>query len=163
MTRFILLISLVLASGISGCSLLPFGKSGEPDTLERLFKDTENSLRTGDSKQFEKLFLPEGFRHNLTGDSGQAGSAVLREATSESWTLVGRTNEALSSAENAAIVPCSVMEMPDNRSLGTVYLAAVKPGKKWMLLGGGEDLTEVQSLVSRWVDKKTLLNFDTIR
>ena len=92
------------------------------------------------------------------GGSGLPGKSVYRQGTRKGWYLklqMAKLRGLPMRRGGPWIVPTLIWSDKKGKAVDMVYVLIVYK-KKWMILGGGERLAEVEALGKRWVDKKPL-------
>lgn len=122
------------------------------DEIKAIFNRLEQSLKQKDEDLFRAQWHTEGYTTNITGRSGLSGSRLFEQGSRKGWYPKPDFSKALT-LETVVIVPCEIWSWEKDRSVDEVYMAI---SSQPLLLGGGEDLEEVQSLAHRFLKGEPL-------
>lgn len=154
MLRSLIALSLMLA-------LAPSAWASDPDTagMARVFASMKRALQTKNAKLFQKQWHALGYKKNLVGTSGLAGKQVFKQGSRKGWFLqpeMGKLRSIPGQRGAPWIVPSVIFSAKKKRAVDKVFALLIYKEKRWMLLGAGEKLAQVEALGKRYLDKKGL-------
>ena len=116
--------------------------SSVKDTFARM----KTALQKKDNKLFKEQWHPKGYAKNLVGGSGLPGRGVYKQGSRKGWHLKPNLTKQIKVSKTAVIVPCAIWSWKRKRAMDHVHALLVWRANKWMVLGAGEKLKEVQKL-----------------
>ncbi|MBW2736357.1 MAG: hypothetical protein JRH20_28555 [Deltaproteobacteria bacterium] len=135
--------------------------AGQPNIggMKRVFSQMKTALEKNNEKLFKKQWLPSSYAKNLVGGSGLPGQAVFKQGSRKGWYLKAQMKRIRSiPGQKGApwIVPTLIWSDAKKRALDEIFMLLIHRNKRWMVLGGGEKLSQVEALGRRYVNKKPL-------
>ncbi len=145
---------------VMACIWSPPCLASQPDTasMKRMYKKMKAAMGKKEEAAFKAQWHPRAYATNLVGGSGLPGKSVYRQGTRKGWYLkpqMAKLRGLPMRRGGPWIVPTLIWSDKKGKAVDMVYVLIVYK-KKWMILGGGERLAEVEALGKRWVDKKPL-------
>lgn len=119
------------------------------------FDEMKAAFAERDMARFEAAWHPKGWSTNLVGSSGLSGQGMAGQIKREGWML--RPDESTLAKHTAAdvyVVRCDVVK--DDKAIDSVYAALGQHEGKWVVVGAGENLEEVNALAERLAEGKPL-------
>jgi len=135
--------------------------ASSPDTagMKRVFDKMQKALESKSEKLFKAQWHAVGYRENLVGGSGLAGYKVFKQGSRKGWYLKPDMSKLRSiPGQRGApwIIPSKIWSPKKKRAVDAIFAMLIYHKKKWVMLGGGEKLKEVEALGQRYVSKKPL-------
>jgi len=149
---------LVSISLMAGLSLMGCQSNSQEATVESIFDKMEQALKNGDESLFKAQWHPEGYRNNLVGGSGLAGENVFSQGNGE-WFLKPDM-QAVTERDGVRIIRTDIWSFEEDRAYDEVYTAVVQQDEKFLVLGAGEAIDEVEALVDRYLSGDPLAAVD---
>lgn len=115
-----------------------------------------NVMKSNDPALADKLCDPRGYHDNLVGGSGNPLASLFAQGGRKGWHLTDIGTAKLLPGGKGAIVHASVRDNTSNASLDEVWLLLIKTtdadgAARWLALGAGEELAQVDALATRFV------------
>ena len=150
LTLVALAIASVVASGCGGAEGSAAGAGPEP-----VFSRMEEAIRGSNASLFQAQWHPQGYAENLVGGSGLPGSRVYEQGARKKWYLKPELAKART-VEGVTIVPADVWSWERDRSVDRLDVAIVVDGGRPLVLGAGEDGSQVDALARRYAKREPL-------
>jgi hypothetical protein len=143
---------------IAGLALLGCQSNSEEAGLETVFDSMQQALEQDDEDLFKRQWLAQGYQHNLVGGSGLAGADVFRQGHGR-WYLKPDM-QAITHHDDVLVVRTDIWSIEKDKPVDEVYAAIGPQDGKLLLFGAGEDVEEVEALVSRYLSGEPLVAAD---
>ena len=119
---------------------------------EVVFERMEKAIKANNEALFKAQWHPQGYDANLVGDSGLSGASVFEQATRKHWFIKPHLNKRRDYKDGTVyLFPCDVWKWWDSRRVDSVHAAVILKSRRWVVLGAGEELEEVEALVQRFL------------
>ncbi|MCA9665186.1 MAG: hypothetical protein KC503_06345 [Myxococcales bacterium] len=146
---------------IAFCASAGAAHASQPDTasMKRVFAKIEKALRGKNEKLFKKQWHEKGYAKNLVGGSGLPGRAVFRQGSRKGWYLkpdIAKMRGVPGRRGGPWIIPCEIYSWKKQRAVDKVWalVAYQRKLKRWIIVGAGEKLAQVEALGTRYVKGK---------
>ncbi len=121
-----------------------------------------NAMKKADVELAGKLCDPRGYTTNLVGGSGNPLESLFAQGAKKGWHLVANFDQTKKLADDKGVIlRTTVRNNDDNKILDEVYVLLIKTtdvdgATRWVALGAGEKLAQVEALAARFVEGKPL-------
>ena len=136
-----------------------FASQPDESGMQRAIDGLEKAIKAKDETMFKEFWHSDGYQLNLVGSSGLSGKKVFEQGTSKSWFLKAHMTKLTQDGRAGMfIVPCDVWSWETEKVVDKVWVLPVwlEDQKKWVILGGGENLEQVLALSRRYLNKQPL-------
>ncbi len=121
-----------------------------------------NAMKKADVELAAKLCDPRGYDTNLVGGSGNPLSSLFAQGAKKGWHLVANFDQTRKvGGDRGVILRTTVRSNDKNEILDEVYVLLIKTtdaegATRWVALGSGEKLDQVDALATRFIEGKPL-------